>query len=138
MSQIKSLVQWIGGDSRAARETQEHFSNGSVYFPIPLARAAVEAATGHKDDSLDTLKTVGKTAENMVEGTPVIGHARATIHYIADDTKRGNEIMNTASWSAAVEAGGVVGILACGPACAGAAAAGATGGVIAGIAAGTA
>ncbi len=35
----------------------------------------------------------GKNAESIVDGTPVVGHVKGTIHVLAGDTERGFKIL---------------------------------------------
>lgn len=109
ISQAKSLVQVIGGDAKGAKETQ--------------TRSAVEA-TYDTDASRRTQKEFLKNMENVVDGTPLVGHIKGGVHYALNDNEKGDACMKSASRTTAAIAAGV--------------ATGGAGAVAAGVAAATA
>jgi hypothetical protein len=54
VSQVKSAVQVIAGDTKEARETQENFSHGCSV--VSQVRSAVEAIGGNAEAALKTQK----------------------------------------------------------------------------------
>jgi len=113
VSQVKSAVQAIGGDSNGARQTQENFSRG---FPLVApVRAVVEHASGNHEEAKKTWSYLGKNYEGWVDGTPGLGHIKGGIHYAIGDTQRGDEIMKAATRPIGVLAGGVAGAIVAGP-----------------------
>jgi len=126
VSQVKSAVQAIGGDSEGARQTQENFSRG---FPLVApVRAIVEHASGKHEEAKKTWSYLGKNYEGMVDTIPLVGHIKGGIHYATGDTQRGDEIMKAATRPIGTVVGGVGGLIVAGPA----------GAVVGGIAGGAA
>jgi hypothetical protein len=92
ISQVKSLVQVIGGNAEGAKETQEQFLRTAPLFSevntiIHLAQGNVAEAKKIQDEYLSNL-------ESVVNDTPVLGHIKGTIHVLAGDGKRGLQIIN--------------------------------------------
>lgn len=86
VSQIKSYQQWKGGDQLGSMITQAKFFNA--------------------------------TKENVVcvlNGTPVVGHAKAMAHYVMGNQEEGNKAFKAATRNTGVIAGGSVGMAIGGP-----------------------
>ena len=113
VSQAKSFVQWISGNSEGAKRTQENFSRQCPF--ISQARSAVEAISGDPEAALETQKECLNFASNFVDGVPLVGHFKGGIHYACGDTEGGDNAMKAASRVAGVMAGGVGGFLVGGP-----------------------
>lgn len=107
ISQIKSAVQAIGGDSEAARQTQINFANQMPV--VSQIKSAVEAATGDDEAARRTQMHFLKNAETLVDGTPVVGHIKGGIHMIAGDKERGLDIIRGATSTTGAVVGGVLG-----------------------------
>ena len=116
VSQVKSAIQAIAGDTEGARTTQHNFTRS---FPvISQARAGVEVLMGREEDAEETLRQ----GVAFVDAIPVVGHAKGTIHYICGDKEGGDAAMISASRSTGVMGCAAVAFLVSGPV--GAAAAG--------------
>jgi len=107
VSQLKSAVQAIAGDSEAARQTQINFANQMPV--VSQIKSAVQAATGDKQGARDTQMHFLKNAETMVDGTPVVGHIKGGIHMLAGDKERGLDIIRGATSTTGVVVGAVLG-----------------------------
>lgn len=108
ISQIKSAVQAIGGDSEGARRTQENFLN---QMPVlSQLKSAVQAASGDNEGARKTQEQfLHEYIEPIADNTPVIGHVKGGIHIAVGDKERGEQILKGASSSTAMVIGGVVG-----------------------------
>lgn len=104
VSQVKSAVQAIGGDSDGALKTQEEFSKQCP--GVSQVRSAVEA-TYDAEAALRTQMEFVNNLESVADGTPVIGHVKGAVHYALNDTEKGDECMKSASRTTAVIAAGV-------------------------------
>lgn len=107
VSQVKSAVQAIAGDSEAARQTQINFANQMPV--VSQIKSAVEAATGDEEAARRTQIHFLKNAETLVDGTPVVGHIKGGIHMIAGDKERGLDIIRGATSTTGAVVGGVLG-----------------------------
>ena len=113
VSQTKSLVQWISGDSEGAKRTQENFSRQCPI--ISQARSAVEAISGDPDAALATQMECLNFASNFVDAVPVAGHIKGGCHYAWGDKEGGNNAMKAASRTTGAIVGGAGGFLVAGP-----------------------
>ena len=130
VSQVKSLVQVIGGDEEGARLTQENFSR---QLPVvSQVRSLVEVATGDVEAARETQRQFGEGMSDLADGIPVVGHVKGGMHYAFGDCVGGDCAMKAASRTVGVIGGGVGGFLVGGPV--GAVAAGVAGGVAGGTA----
>ncbi|MFW5427375.1 MAG: phosphatidylinositol-specific phospholipase C domain-containing protein [Methylophagaceae bacterium] len=87
VSQIKSLGQWIAGDSEGAKATQEAFSKG---FPgISQLRSGVEAAMGDFDAAR---KTQEEFLHNDLENLPGVSQIISAGYAISGDTDEAKRI----------------------------------------------
>lgn len=107
VSQLKSAVQAISGDSEVARQTQINFANQMPV--VSQIKSDVEAARRTQMRFL-------KNAETLVDGTPVVGHIKGGIHMLTGDKERGVDIIlgatSTTGGVLAGPAGAVAGGLA--------------------------
>ena len=113
VSQTKSLVQWISGDSEGAKRTQENFSRQCPI--ISQARSAVEAISGDPDAALATQMECLNFASSFVDAVPVAGHIKGGCHYAWGDTEGGDNAMKAASRTTGAIVGGAGGFLVAGP-----------------------
>ncbi|KAE9542533.1 hypothetical protein AGLY_002444 [Aphis glycines] len=107
VSQLKSAVQAISGNSEAARQTQINFANQMPV--VSQIKSAVEAATGDQQAARSTQMHFLKNAETLVDGTPVVGHIKGGIHMLAGDKERGLDIIKGATSTTGAVIGGVLG-----------------------------
>ena len=113
VSQVKSLVQVIGGDEEGARLTQENFSR---QLPVvSQVRSLVEVATGDVEAARETQRQFGEGMSDLADGIPVVGHVKGGIHYAFGDSVGGACAMKAASRTAGVIGGGAGGFLVGGP-----------------------
>jgi len=126
ISQVKSAVQAIAGDTEGARQTQLNFVKGC---PVLSQTVALGAAIGDETEyAKETQVYFGKNVMNIADSVPVIGHVKGAIHYACGDTEGGDNAMKAASRTVGVVAGGIGGFVVGGPV--GAVAGGISGGVM--------
>lgn len=108
ISQFKSAVQAIAGDTEGAKKTQENFLNQAPV--VSQVKSAVEAASGDHEAAKKTQEHfLHETIEPIVDNTPVVGHIKGGIHIAAGDKERGEQILKGASTSTAAVIGGILG-----------------------------
>jgi hypothetical protein len=113
VSQVKSAVQAIAGDTEGARQTQENFFKGC---PIVSQGVALGAAiAGDTEYAKESQEYFGKNMLNMADSIPGVGHVKGTIHYACGDTEGGDNAMKAASRTVGVAAGGIGGFVIGGP-----------------------
>lgn len=83
----------------------EYSERSLIAAPI---RAAVHGIDGDGEEAKRVLKKMGKSTEQVIDSTPVVGHAKGVCHYIAGDTEHGNDCMKGATRSLAVVGVGAV------------------------------
>jgi hypothetical protein len=113
ISQTKSAVQFIAGDSKGAAKTQQNFVKGCPGLSQAVALGAVIA--GETEYAEESQKYFIKNMSNVADSIPVVGHAKGIVHYAVGDTEGGDEAMKSASRSVGVVAGGVGGFVVGGP-----------------------
>ncbi|KAJ6648666.1 Xanthine dehydrogenase, partial [Pseudolycoriella hygida] len=126
VSQVKSGVQLVCGDTEGAKNTQEQF-----FHECPGVSQVVSLGYvlgGDTDSAIETQKRCGKLMLNTIDGIPVAGHIKGGIHYMVGDEEGGNKAMKSATRTTGVVAGGVGGFFLGGPL--GAAAGGMYGGAL--------
>lgn len=107
-SQIKSLFQLVGGHKKSAAQTQKNFLNQMV--GISQFKSIVHAITLDFDKAKRTQKIFyHKSVEPLLDNTPGVGHAKAAIHFIAGNSKRGVEVLKDSSRAAAAVVGATLG-----------------------------
>lgn len=113
VSQAKSLVQFISGDSEGARQTQVNFSKQCVL--VSQVRSAVEVFTDGHEAARETQLEFVHVLSGVANGIPVCGHAKGIVHYICGDRQGGDDAMKAATRTAGALAGGALGFAAGGP-----------------------
>jgi hypothetical protein len=126
VSQVKSLWQWIGGDSEGAKQTQENFSRRCIV--VSQVRSAVHALAGNQEEARAVQTEFIKGLSSFTDGIPIVGHLKGGIHYAVGDKEGGENAMKSASRTTGTILGGIAGGLVGGPA--GAIAGGITGGAV--------
>ena len=125
-SQGKSLVQWMCGDTEGAWRTQVNFSQR---FPfVSQVRSIVQLSQGDKKGAWETQKQFVGGVGDLVNGAPLVGHAKGVVHYVCGDREGGDRAMKSASRTTGVIMGATAGFMMGGPA--GAAAGGVVGGAV--------
>ncbi|CAF1595839.1 unnamed protein product, partial [Didymodactylos carnosus] len=114
ISQAKSVVQLIAGNSEGAARTHKNFVKGC---PVLLQAVAFGALTqGKIGFAKESQIYFLKNMSNVADSIPVVGHAKGLIHYyILGDMEGCNEAIKSASRSVGVAAGGIRGFTAGGP-----------------------
>lgn len=134
LSQAKTVFQVVCGDVDGGLETQEDFFiecpgiahiHYNLYVSKKLlkpqsfinfqATAAVQYITGDEKGAAKTLVKSTKSVSNFVDSIPLVGHAKAVIHYGCGDKKGGDQALYSANRSATVAVGGVAGFAVGGP-----------------------
>lgn len=126
VSQLKSAVQAIAGDSEGARQTQLNFVKGCPIISQGAALGALIA--GDADYAKESQLYFVKNVSNTIDAVPVVGHVKGGIHYAFGDAEGGDNAMKAASRTVGVAAGGIGGFVVAGP----------VGAVVGGIGGGTA
>jgi hypothetical protein len=129
LSQLKSLVQVIAGDEEGAKKTQENFAYENTFPVLSQLVSAAYAINGELDKAKALQEKFAAEVGSLTDSIPVAGHIKGVVHYGMGDNDKGDLSMKKASRSVLVGAGGVVGMVTCGPACA------AAGGIAGGVAA---
>ena len=125
LSQCKSAVQAICGDTEGARKTQENFLKTCPV--VSQGTSAVQAMMGDTEGAKETQLQFVEFLSDTADAVPGVGHVKGGIHYACGDTEGGNKAMKSSSRTTGVIGGGVLGFVAGGPA--GAAAGGVAGGL---------
>lgn len=100
LSQVKSLVQVIGGDEEGARQTQINFTRQCPV--VSQTTSLVQAIQGDLDGARETQLEQMKMLSNTVEMIPVVGHAKGGIHYLCGDHEGGSRALRRSSLSTVV------------------------------------
>lgn len=107
VSQLKSAVQAITGDTEGARKTQENFVNQCPI--VSQSKSAVQAISGDREGAERTQWEFVHAMEATANNVPVIGHVKGAIHYAVGDKEGGDSAMKGASRTTVVIGGGLVG-----------------------------
>lgn len=126
VSQIKSAVQAIAGDTEGAKKTQENFVDQCPV--VSQVKSLVQVINHDPEGARNTQKLFAQGMGDMADGIPVVGHIKGAIEYAIGDTEAGDQSMKAASRSTAVIAGAVGGFFV------GGVAGSVAGGVVAGAA----
>ena len=113
VSQAKSVVQLVCGDTEAAAQTQKNFARGCP--GVSQIVSVGQLIAGDTDGALETQKYCVKGLSNVVDSVPLVGHAKGAVHYALGDTEGGNSALLAATRSSAVLAGGIGGGIVGGP-----------------------
>lgn len=118
LSQVKSLVQAVSGDTEGARITQENFSKQCPI--VSQSRSAAEAvfisSEAARKTQLEFLTNVKDVGYGVVTGTPGVGHAVGAVQYAAGFKSAADATMKSASRTTGVIIGGMAGFTVGGPA----------------------
>lgn len=95
VSQLKSIALAVGGDWDGATTTQDNFSKQCIV--VSQLRSIVELAIGNKEEAKETQVVFVSTADDNLQKTPVVGHARGAIAYLAGDSKTGDRAITEAN-----------------------------------------
>jgi len=98
VSQTKSLVQAISGDTDGARRTQNNFSRQCPV--VSQTRSLVEVTMGDANAAAETQKQFVQGASDFADKLPVVGHIKGGIHYACGDRDGGDKAMMHATRSA--------------------------------------
>ncbi len=109
ISQTKSVVQLIAGDSEGAAKTQENFVKGCPVVSQAVALGAVIA--GETEFAEESQKYFVKNMSDVANSIPVVGHAKGIVHYAVGDKEGGDEAMKSASRIVGIAAGGIGGFV---------------------------
>lgn len=80
-----------------------------------LNEAVVTCAKSTVESSKQAAKATASTLNDAVDGIPVVGHAKGTIHYLVGDESGGEKAIKSASRTVGVIAGGAGGFVVGGP-----------------------
>ncbi|CAB4030734.1 Hypothetical predicted protein [Paramuricea clavata] len=89
----------------AGKTWVEYSERNVIAAPI---RATVHAVDNKPEEALRVLGKMGHSVEQVVDNTPVVGHAKGVVHYIGGDTEHGDNCMKGASRSVAVLGAGAL------------------------------
>ena len=117
ISQAKSLVQYATGDAEGAKDTHRIFMN-----ECPVVSQIKSYHQWKGGDQLGAMITQAKfinaTKENVIcvlNGTPVIGHAKAMAHYVMGNQAEGSKALKAATRTTGIITGGSIGMTIAGP-----------------------
>ncbi|CAG0903251.1 unnamed protein product, partial [Darwinula stevensoni] len=113
VSQVKSTVQLVCGDTEGAARTAEKFLRECPV--VSQVTSTVQLIAGDVDGAIETQKRCGQGLLNVADGIPVVGHVKGLVHYAVGDTEGGTKAMKTATRSTAVIGGGIGGFVVDGP-----------------------
>ena len=91
ISQTKSLVQAVSGDTDGALRTQENFSRQCPV--VSQTRSLVEVSMGDADAALKTQQQFGEGMSDLADAIPGVGHIKGGIHYACGDREGGDKAM---------------------------------------------
>lgn len=77
VSQLKSTVQLITGDTEGAAQTQANFFRECP--GVSQATSLVQLAAGDAEGALETQKRCLGTVNNVANGIPVVGHVKGML-----------------------------------------------------------
>ena len=95
VSQTKSLVQAVAGDTEGALRTQENFSRQCPV--VSQTRSLVEVSIGDPQAALETQKQFAQSMNDLADSLPGIGHVKGGIHYACGDREGGDKAMMAAT-----------------------------------------
>ncbi|XP_031552708.1 uncharacterized protein LOC116289905 [Actinia tenebrosa] len=83
----------------------EYSERNIIVAPV---RATIHGIAGDEKEAVRVVKKMGKSAEQVIDSTPVVGHIKGVGHYIAGDTEHGHDCMKGASRTLAVVGAGAL------------------------------
>lgn len=113
ISQVKSLVQVIGGDAAAARKTQENFARQGIL--VSQLNSLGQSIAGNNREAERIQEEFGKAQFDLAKSLPVVGHGIAAGYAIGGDTEEAENIALGATKSTLIAVAGAAGAV-CGPA----------------------
>ena len=113
ISQCKSAVQAICGDTEGARKTQERFLKTCPV--ISQGTSAVQAMMGDTEGARKTQLEFVEFLSDTADAVPAVGHVKGGIHYACGDKEGGDKAMKSSSRTVGVLGGGVAGFFVGGP-----------------------
>lgn len=114
VSQTKSLVQAVTGDTEGARKTQQNFLETGIIFS--QITSLVQSLNGDNEAARNTQIKFCENLEGVCDSLPVVGHIKGGIHYILGQNERGHLAMKSASGSVVLIIAATGGTIAGGPA----------------------
>ena len=86
VSQVKSLVQVIGGDEEGALHTQQNFIRTA---PVAAQiNSLVQYAQGNETEALRIQEEHGQAMLQLAENTPIVGHIVSMVYAARGDHKK--------------------------------------------------
>ncbi len=113
ISQAKSTVQAIAGDTEGAKETQKDFLDTCPV--ISQGKSLYHWLDNDEQAARETQVKFGKGMSDLADGIPVVGHIKGGVHYACGDVDGGDSAMKSASRTVGVIGGGIVGGVLGGP-----------------------
>ncbi len=110
VSQVKSCIQLLSGDSKGALKTQENFFEAGL-----LGSQLKSLIDFSKGDFKRAWWRQAHFIENTVNGIPIAGHMKGIYHLVNDDRESFEAVMKSSSRPVGVAIGGVLGFFAGGP-----------------------
>lgn len=107
VSQTKSGLQFILGDADGAMETQKNFLKEGL-GPSQV-RSVYHLVNGNPTEALNIQKKFVSNLEPIVDGTPVIGHAKGIGHLLTGNQEHGWHAIKSATSSTGTIVGGFFG-----------------------------
>ena len=99
----KEAAKSFVGD--AGKTWKEYSERNLIVAPV---RAGVHGIAGDGKEAKRVLKKMGKSVEQVVDSTPVVGHAKGVVHYMVGDTEHGHNCMKGATRAVAVVGAGML------------------------------
>lgn len=83
----------------AGKSWVEYSERNIIAAPV---RATVHVVAGEEEEARRVMKKMAKSAEQVIDSTPVVGHVKGVGHYMFGDTEHGHDCMKGATRSLAV------------------------------------
>ena len=90
VSQVKSLVQVIGGDADGAKKTQENFARTGIL--ASQINSLVHSISGNNTEAKRIQEEFGHAQFDIAKSLPVVGHGIAAGYAIGGDTEKAENI----------------------------------------------
>eukprot|EP00930_Biecheleria_cincta_P021737 TRINITY_DN16016_c1_g1_i1.p1 TRINITY_DN16016_c1_g1~~TRINITY_DN16016_c1_g1_i1.p1 ORF type:complete len:248 (+),score=31.55 TRINITY_DN16016_c1_g1_i1:52-795(+) len=107
VSQLKSMVQVISGDTEGALRTQDNFS--CTCPGVSQIRSSIELLSGNAAAARQTQLGQLQFLNSVAESIPILGHAKGLAHHAYGDHLGGNRALVASTRTLAVTAGGLGG-----------------------------
>nr|XP_045588432.1 uncharacterized protein LOC123750362 [Procambarus clarkii] len=109
LSQIKSVVQLVTGDTEGAAATQQNFLK--LCPGVSQVTSVVQVISGDEEGAKETQKEFLKGVNDLVDSVPVVGHAKGTAHFAFGDNAGGHKAVQAANRTTGAIIGGVGGLV---------------------------